>query len=122
MSPDHTYAFYGSLRRGMSNYRHFENGLEFLREVVLEGYQLYAMDEYPYAVRTDKLTDILTVEIFRITDPSIERAIHILEMSVGYYYDEIALHGKRVGIYLYEKGGSETLVKGGDWVQFFGSR
>ncbi len=121
MNSESTYAFYGSLRRGMSNYRQYENGLEFLSVEVLPGFKLYAMDEYPYAIRTGDALDAITVEIFRAKDPMVELAIHDLEMSVGYYYDEIVLHGKRVGIYLYEKAGSETLVKSGDWVKFFGS-
>ncbi len=120
MNPDSTYAFYGSLRRGMINHRRYEKGLKFISVEVITGYKLYAMDAYPYAVRTQDDSDTLTTEIFRVTDPVVERSIHDLEMSVGYYYDEIVLHGRRVGIYLYEKAGHETLVKSGDWVKFFG--
>ncbi len=121
MNPASTYAFYGSLRRGMSNHSQFQQGLKFLSEEALYGFRLYAMDEYPYAVRTGNLLDIITVEVFQVTDPSVERAIHELEIGVGYYYDEIVLHGIQVGIYLYKNAGTETLVKDGDWVKFFGS-
>ncbi len=121
MNTRSTYAFYGSLRRGMSNNRYFEKGLEFLYKDVINGFRLYALEEFPYAVRTGNSTDLLTVEVFKVTDPQIERDIHGLEMEVGYFYDEIVIKDEVVGIYLFEKAGTEPLVKGGDWIKFFGS-
>ena len=121
MNARSTYAFYGSLRRGMSNYRYFEKGLEFRFLDVVLGYGLHALEEYPYAVRTGNPTDELTVEVFKVTDPAIEQAIHELETEVGYCYNEIVLRNETVGIYLFEKAGTEPFVKGGDWIKFFGS-
>lgn len=121
MNARSTYAFYGSLRRGMSNYRYFEKGLEYQYTEVISGYRLHALEDYPYAVKTGQSSDQLTVEVFRVTSPEFERAIHELEMEVGYIYDEVLLRGESVGIYLYEKAGTEPLVKGGDWIKFFGS-
>ncbi len=115
-----TYAFYGSLRRGMSNYLKFAPGMRFLYEEVIPGYQLYAMRHYPYAFKTGSANDFITVEVFKINDPDAERAIHDLEISVGYYYDEVDIHGESTGIYLFRQRGTEPLVKGGDWVKFFG--
>jgi gamma-glutamylcyclotransferase (GGCT)/AIG2-like uncharacterized protein YtfP len=115
------YAYYGSLRRGMSNYHYFEKGLEFRYQDVITGFRLHALEEYPYAVRSGDPADTLTIEVFRVTDPAIERAIHELEMEVGYVYEEIILRGEAVGIYLYKKAGVEPLVNGGDWIKFFGS-
>jgi hypothetical protein len=40
---------------------------------------------------------------------------------VGYCYDEIVLRNEAVGIYLFARAGTEPLVKGGDWIKFFGS-
>lgn len=105
----------------MSNYLEFEASLDFLYQEVISGYQLYAMEEYPYAVKTDNPSDLITVEVFKVTNPFIERSIHELEMGVGYHYDEVVIRDKAVGIYLYKNIGSETLVKSGDWVQFFRS-
>jgi gamma-glutamylcyclotransferase (GGCT)/AIG2-like uncharacterized protein YtfP len=105
----------------MSNYREFEASLEFLFQEIISGYQLYAMEEYPYAIRTGDPTDLITVEVFKVTNPSVESSIHKLEMGVGYYYDEVLIRGNAVGIYLYKNIGRETLVKTGDWVQFFRS-
>ncbi len=115
------YAFYGSLRRGMSNYEQFESGLEFLYMESIPGYRLFAMENYPYAVRTGHPADLLMVEVFRVTRREVEQAIHELELQVGYYYEEVIIHGEPVGIYLFKNMGSEPLVKSGDWVKFFGS-
>ena len=121
MNKRSTYAFYGSLRRGMENHRFFERGLRFLYQEAIQGYQLYALDDYPYAVRTGDPLDLLIVEVFQITDPAVERGIHDLELEVGYRYEEITIRHQKVGIYLFEKAGTEPLVKDGDWIKFFRS-
>jgi gamma-glutamylcyclotransferase (GGCT)/AIG2-like uncharacterized protein YtfP len=105
----------------MTNYRHYKKGLTFLFEETLRGYSLHAMRYYPYAVRTGNPADRTVVEVFEITDPAIEQAIHKLELRVGYYYDEVKIRRKSIGIYLFKKAGQEPLVKEGDWVKFFGS-
>ena len=105
----------------MVNYDEFKNGLRFLYLEVISGFQLYQMKHYPYAVRTGDKNDIITVEVFEVTNPEVERSIHALEIGVGYYYDEVEIRSRKVGIYLFETAGPEPLVKGGDWVKFFGS-
>ncbi len=105
----------------MVNYEAFESDLSFLFLEVIPGFQLYKMEDYPYAVRTGNPGDFLTVEVFQVINPETERSIHTLEIEVGYFYDEVVIRGNRVGIYLFESAGPEPLVKGGDWVQFFGS-
>lgn len=105
----------------MTNYRYFEKGLEFQYTTVIPGFRLHALEDYPYAVRTGHPDDRLTVEVFKVTDPQVERAIHALEEEVGYRYDEVVLGDQMVGIYLYEKAGTEPLVESGDWIKFFGS-
>lgn len=87
----------------------------------IRGYGLYAMRDYPYAVKTGNVGDSLLVEVFKIKDPIIERTIHELEIEVGYIYDEVLIRNQLTGIYLFEKVGSGPLVNGGDWVKFFGS-
>lgn len=122
MNRDHLYAFYGSLREGMSNHRRYQHGIELVFTETITGYRLQALRHFPYAVRTGSAEDRIVVEICKVTDPGIEQSIHELEMSVGYYYDEVEIRGQRVGIYLYPESGAEPLVKDGDWVKFFGSR
>ena len=121
MNLQSTYAFYGSLRRGMVNHKRYGAGLRFLFQEEIQGYQLFEMKHYPYAVKTGSKADFITVEVFKVTDQSTERAIHELELGVGYYYDEVIIQGKEIGIYLFRERGPEPLVKGGDWVRFFGS-
>lgn len=120
VNPDGIYAFYGSLRKGMSNHRKYRHGLSLLFVESLSGYRLHAMRYYPYAVKTGLQTDTTVVEVYKIIDPVVERAIHDLELSVGYHYDEVAIRGMRTGIYLYLTTGPEPLVEDGDWVKFFG--
>jgi gamma-glutamylcyclotransferase (GGCT)/AIG2-like uncharacterized protein YtfP len=121
LNADSTYAFYGSLRCGMSNHHRFERGLSLLFTEKVPGYALFAMRYYPYAVKTDNPDDAIIVEVYKIADAETEKAIHELELSVGYFYDEVMIRDHRTGIYLFEKSGPEPLVKGGDWVKFFGS-
>lgn len=106
----------------MNNYAEFKHGLEYLFTDTIPGYRLHALPEYPYAVKSDDPRDVIVVEVFRATNPTVEQAIHELELGVGYAYDEITLRGKATGIYCFGKPGSEPLVQGGDWVKFFGSR
>jgi len=121
VNPEALYAFYGSLRKGMSNHLRYGKGLDFLFQESVPGYKLHAMRYYPYAVKTENSNDVTVVEVYKISDPATERAIHALELSVGYYYDEVTIRGKRIGIYLFKKSGPDPLVKDGDWVKFFGS-
>ena len=122
MNSHSKYAFYGSLRRGMSKYLEFEKGLEFQYQEIISGYGMYALQDFPYAVKTGNPSDLVTVEVFRIINPDVERAIYGVEMTEGYYYDEVKIRNEKIGIYLFKKAGSDPLVKGGDWVNFFGSR
>ena len=106
---------------GMSNYDEFKEGLDLQFLTVIKGFQLYGMEHYPYAVKTNNPSDLLTVEVFKVTNPEIEKSIHELELEVGYYYDEVEILGNQIGIYLFKEACPDPLVKGGDWVKFFGS-
>jgi gamma-glutamylcyclotransferase (GGCT)/AIG2-like uncharacterized protein YtfP len=106
----------------MSNHQRYKNGLEYLFTNTLAGFQLFALPGYPYAVKTGNPNDVITVEVHRTIDHATELAIHNLEIGVGYAYNEVLVRGQLVGIYLFEKPGTEPLVEGGDWVKFFGSR
>jgi len=106
---------------GMSNYDEFKESLDFKFLTVIKGFQLYGMQEYPYAIRTGDASDLLTVEVFKVTNSEIEKSIHALEIEVGYHYDEVEIMGNQVGIYLFKDAGPDPLVKSGDWVKFFGS-
>jgi len=120
MNSNATYVFYGSLRRGMSNHKIYEPSLNYVKTVRLSGFRLYALSSYPFAVRSANHSDVIVAELFNITEKQTEQRIHTLELSVGYYYDEVLVENNSVGIYLYESAGNHPLVEGGDWVRFFG--
>jgi hypothetical protein len=103
----------------MSNHAKYKNGLKLLFVESISGYRLHAMEYYPYAVKTNSMVDKMVVEVCRITDPEVELEIHNLELSVGYYYDEVVIQGRQTGIYLYHVAGPEAHVEDGDWVSFF---
>ena len=122
MNINSLYAFYGSLRRGMMYYEVYKRGLEYQFSAQLDGFKLYALEEYPFAVKTNNGSDSIVVEVFKIVNPETEKDIHELELGVGYYYDEVVINSVTAGIYLYEESGNYQEVKGGDWVKFFGHR
>jgi len=122
MNINSLYAFYGSLRRGMMYYEVYKRGLEYQFSAQLDGFKLYALEEYPFAVKTNNGSDSIVVEVFKIVNPETEKDIHELELGVGYYYDEVVINSVTAGIYLYEEPGNYQEVKGGDWVKFFGHR
>ena len=122
MNINSQYAFYGSLRRGMMYHEVYKDGLEYKFSAQLKGFKLYALTEYPFAVRTNQKEDSIVVEIFKIINPETEKSIHELELGVGYYYDEIKVNSTTAGIYLFKQAGNYQEVKGGDWVKFFGFR
>lgn len=120
MNSNATYAFYGSLRRGMTNYEIYKPSLEYIKTVRLPGFRLYSLPRYPFAVRSVDSEDVIVAELFKVTSKHAEQSIHELELSVGYYYDEVIIEGNSAGIYLYESAGNHPLVEHGDWVHFFG--
>jgi gamma-glutamylcyclotransferase (GGCT)/AIG2-like uncharacterized protein YtfP len=121
MNKNSLYAFYGSLRRGMSNYKLYEDALVYLFSARLKGFKLYSRGQYPCAINANE-SDSVVVEIFRITDGHFEKQIHELEMSEGYVYQEVLIDGKNIGIYVYESAANFPEVNGGDWVSFFRER
>lgn len=122
MNSESLYAFYGSLRRGMMYYEVYKDGLDYKFSAHLKGFKLYALEEYPFAVKTNKPIDSIAIEVFKITNPETEKSIHELELGVGYYYDEVKVNSLTAGIYLFHEHGNYREVKGGDWVKFFGFR
>jgi gamma-glutamylcyclotransferase (GGCT)/AIG2-like uncharacterized protein YtfP len=122
MNINSLYAFYGSLRRGMMYYEVYKDAMEYKFSAQLDGFKLYALKKYPFAVKTNKAKDSIVVEVFKITDAETEKSIHELELGVGYYYDEIKVNSITAGIYLFSDPGNYKEVKDGDWVKFFGFR
>lgn len=118
MNKNSLYAFYGSLRKGMSNYELYKDAMIYLYSIHLKGFKLYSMGEYPCCTKS-AAENIIVVEVFKITNPVIEKEIHDMEIEEGYFYDEVTIQNDRVGIYLYNGIENFIEVKGGDWVSFF---
>ena len=114
------FAFYGSLRKGMSNYKTYQHYLEYVSTNRLTGYAMYALTEYPYAVHSAKLSDSMVIEIYRIKNEAVKEKIYHLELDAGYIFDQIEIEGKTVGIYLFREPGNDPKVISGDWVEFYG--
>ncbi len=106
----------------MMYYEVYKEGLQYQFSANLPGFKLYALKDYPFAVKTGLLHDTIEVEVFKIVKPETEKSIHHLEIEVGYYYDEVSVNSINAGIYLYHHPGNYPEVKGGDWVKFFGHR
>jgi gamma-glutamylcyclotransferase (GGCT)/AIG2-like uncharacterized protein YtfP len=121
MNKNSCYAFYGSLRQGMFNHTRFGN-FEFLFTEKLAGYKLYALERYPIAVKTNEPSDVITIEVMRITHPQTENEIHQLELNAGYYYDEVMVRGISIGIYLFHESNGLPHVPHGDWVKFWNEK
>jgi gamma-glutamylcyclotransferase (GGCT)/AIG2-like uncharacterized protein YtfP len=115
------YAFYGSLRKGMYNYELFKSHLEYQFTERLPGFRLHALSHYPIAVKSDSTDDLITVEIFALTDLETRNKIHQIEMDAGYYFEEIIVRGISAMIYLFENSSGYPLVPDGDWVRHFES-
>ncbi len=118
MNPESTYAFYGSLRRGMKYYEEFKAGLQYHYSFWLTGYDLYSLGPYPFAIKSTPENKIL-VEVMKVTDREVEKKIYEIEMNAGYFYTDILMKDKPVGIFLYETAANYPQVSHGDWVKFF---
>jgi len=120
MNQQSTYAFYGSLRRGMRLYKEFNPNLMYQYSMWLQGYDLFSLGPYPCAVKSTNPQNKILVEIMQVTDPFVEKDIFQIEMNAAYYYTDIFIQSKPVGIFLYEKAKNYPSVHHGDWVKFFG--
>jgi gamma-glutamylcyclotransferase (GGCT)/AIG2-like uncharacterized protein YtfP len=105
----------------MDNYERYKEALDYQFSVRLNGYRLYSMGQYPCVVKSSADCSVL-VEIFKIIDPVFEKEIHEMEIDEGYFYEEIIVDGKYIGIYAFEAHENFTEVPAGDWVTFFRQR
>ncbi len=121
MNDNSLYAFYGSLRKGMENHERYQTALDYLFSARLSGFKLYSRGEYPCITRSNQ-SDSVVIEVFRVTDSVVEKEIHEMEIEDGYFYDEVLINEKKIGIYLFEDVKNFSEVNEGDWVAFFRQR
>jgi len=117
MNKSSLYAFYESLRKGMSNYDRYKEAMMYLYSIRLNGFKLYLMGEYLCITKSDTENSVV-VGVFKIIHLS-WKEIHDMEIEEGYFYDEVTIQNERIGIYLYAAIENFIEVKEGDWVSFF---
>ncbi len=113
------FAFYGSLRFGLSNHTAFASFLKYRFSAWIEGYEMYSLGDFPFAIRTDESPDKMLVEIFEIEDAEVRMQIDLLELGYGYHKETIVIEGQSVTIYLFKEKANYPKVNGGDWLKFF---
>jgi len=119
MNSDSQYAFYGTLRRGEENYALYRQDLIYLRTVILPGYKMYSLREYPYIIKSEKLVDTIVADLFKITSAETEQMIHEMELEAGYVFSEVEIADIKFGIYLFKaKNENHPEVGSGDWSSF----
>ncbi|HEY4656541.1 MAG TPA: gamma-glutamylcyclotransferase [Cyclobacteriaceae bacterium] len=117
MNKNGRYAFYGTLRHGIEYHSIYTKGMDFLQSVLLRGYRLYSLGDYPYAVRSD--SGCIVADLYKVNDPEISLSIHLMELEAGYYYDEIIIDSLSFGIYLFESPSpGDEEIRSGDWVRY----
>lgn len=120
MNTHNYYAFYGSLRRGMRLYKQFAGELNYHYSAWLNGYELYSLGNYPYAVKAAEQKSKILVEVFTISDVDVEREIQEIEKGAGYVLEQFEFGKGTLNIFLCEEPVANNLrVVSGDWVSFF---
>lgn len=110
------YAFYGTLRQGMEYNSLYGSGMTCLQSVSLNGYRLFSLGDYPYAVPSS--AGSIVADLYEV-DREIAATIHEMEIEAGYYYDEIIINSRTFGIYLFaEPGSGDVEIRSGDWVDY----
>lgn len=94
--------------------------MRYLYIVWLQGYDLYSLGNYPYAVMSTDPTHKMLVEVMEILDPETEKIIIKIESDAGYYLREIMIGDDRLIIFLYEEPANNLRIDSGDWGIFFG--
>lgn len=117
------YAFYGTLRKGMENHEPFAGALSYLRTVVLSGYRMYALPEYPYVTYSGRDEDTIVAELFTISHSQTEQIIYEMEIEVGYILSTVEIEGDKFGLYIFPANDpSDERIPDGDWIAYAAGR
>jgi len=98
----------------------FKNSLQYHYSIWLQGYDMFTLGNYPYAVSCDNLNHKILVEVMHINDPEVAETIHQIEIEAGYFAKQIKLGNELLTLYLFEKPANNLRIDSGDWVIFFG--
>jgi gamma-glutamylcyclotransferase (GGCT)/AIG2-like uncharacterized protein YtfP len=122
-------AVYGTLRKGFGLNRYLEEDrAEFLGTKEIEGYKMYVFSpdhwSYPILSRTDKKSDKVEVELYKVHDnmsgKRAEDRIDSIEYDAGYYSEDIEIDGNPFKIYLQHDDELQRFhhVKSGNFTEY----
>lgn len=107
---------YGSLRKGEYNNPYFN--MEYVKTFELPGFKMYSLGYYPGIKESNKKTDKIVVDHFRVTPESFRRITN-MELSAGYSLKKVNVNNKDYWIYIYNGYvNEEDRVKDGDWCKY----
>ena len=114
------YCFYGSLRKGHKNNILLEEA-EYIETKRIPGYSLYDYGPFPLAVKTNNMSESITVELYKIHDYYSMNKIDLMEISAGYYIDFVTVGKENFKIFLIPGGNHlarYTKIPSGDWTAY----
>lgn len=76
-------ATYGTLRKGGRLSKYYMTEDQYVETTTLDGYQLFDLGSYPCAVYTGNKDDVMTVDIWDVSDAQFQ-AMKSMEESAGY--------------------------------------
>ena len=122
------YAVYGTLRRGFGNFRALMDNehCEFLGEYRTQPlFKMVSMGGFPGVIMDSEDKHAITVEVFRVKHPGVERSVDGLEGYPG-WYDKQLIDTPYGQAFIYTQTnaavGSRPFVESGDWKQFVEER
>ncbi len=112
-------AWYGSLRRGHSNWGWAKHGAEYLRTVEVQGYDMHSLWAYPYIVPSKEGS--IVVDLFSIYDEATYNSVYGMEAGAGYREEFVEVDNEKYQIWVYKYLPRDThpKVEGGDWSKFY---
>jgi gamma-glutamylcyclotransferase (GGCT)/AIG2-like uncharacterized protein YtfP len=117
------YGVYGTLRSGFGNNQLLQNEYsQYLGTQVLKApFRMVSMGGFPGMIHTPNEERTITIEVFRVTSPTVERRLDMLEGYPG-WYDKQTIETEWGTAFIYtqteEQVGKNPSVESGDWKQF----
>lgn len=110
---------YGTLRKGMPNFKHYKAGLEYLKTIELKGYRLWRHKTLPLATRTGLSADTIVCDLLYVENTSYSKTIDMMELGAEYFIDVTLIDGEPYKLYLYDHvpSGAQR-IPDGDWKKF----
>jgi gamma-glutamylcyclotransferase (GGCT)/AIG2-like uncharacterized protein YtfP len=117
------YAVYGTLRQGFGNNRLLQNEYsEYLGTQTLTApFRMVSMGGFPGMISTPGKESTITIEVFRVTNPTVEARLDRLEGYPG-WYDKQTINTEWGKAFIYTQTenqvGKNPPVESGDWKQY----